>query len=279
MGVKQRARRITIVSGKGGVGKTLIAANLAAALGQAGGSTLVMDSDLGLANLDVILGLSPRRTLHDVLAGTCSLQDAIIHIPTGHGSPEGQGDGFDVLPAGSGMFEATRLTASAQQDLKKLLDRLESCYDFLLFDAGAGIGDVVLFFARLADEILLVVTPEPTSMTDAYATMKVLVREHGRHDMQLIVNQTASGVASDTAGAAVASHLQQVASKFLDAQCQATVRLHLLGTIPSDPAVPKAIARQQLLKIASPDAPATLAFVELAKAVGRLAGRSPAVLR
>jgi flagellar biosynthesis protein FlhG len=276
---EQRARRVAIVSGKGGVGKTMVAANLAAALAKTGHSVLVVDSDLGLANLDVMLGVQASYTLHDVLHGVCALKDALVRVPvraaavarTAKGPPA---DGFDILPGGSGIRDATTLTASARDDLKTLLHELGSRYEFLLCDAGAGIGEVVLFFAEIADDIVVVVTPEPTSLTDAYATIKVLARECGRTEVHVIVNLVA-GATPYQAGGAVVSHLQQVASRFLLSNGTTPVRIPLLGVIPSDPAVPRAIARQQLLESAAPTAPATQAIALLAE---QLVGLRPTSL-
>ena len=279
METEQRARRVAIVSGKGGVGKTMVAANLAAALAKTGHSVLVVDSDLGLANLDVMLGVQASYTLHDVLHGVCALKDALVRVPvrapavasTAKGPPI---DGFDILPGGSGIRDATTLTASARDDLKTLLDELGSRYEFLLCDAGAGIGEVVLFFAQIADDIVVVVTPEPTSLTDAYATIKVLARECGRTEVYVIVNLVA-GATPYKAGEAVVSHLQQVASRFLLSSGTTPVRIPLLGVIPSDPAVSRAIARQQLLESAAPTAPATQAVARLAE---QLVGLTPTSL-
>jgi flagellar biosynthesis protein FlhG len=279
---ERRARRVAIVSGKGGVGKTMVAANLAAALAKTGHSVLVVDSDLGLANLDVMLGVQASYTLHDVLHGVCALKDALVRVPvrapavasTAKGPPV---DGFDILPGGSGIRDATTLTASAREDLKTLLHELGSRYEFLLCDAGAGIGEVVLFFAQIADDIVVVVTPEPTSLTDAYATIKVLARECGRTEVHVIVNLVAgaTGATPYQAGGAVVSHLQQVASRFLLSNGTTPVRIPLLGVIPSDPAVPRAIARQQLLECAAPTAPATQAIALLAE---QLVGLMPTSL-
>ena len=279
METEQRARRVAIVSGKGGVGKTMVAANLAAALAKTGHSVLVVDSDLGLANLDVMLGVQASYTLHDVLHGVCALKDALVRVPvrapavasTAKAPPV---DGFDILPGGSGIRDATTLTASARDDLKTLLHELGSRYEFLLCDAGAGIGEVVLFFAQIADDIVVVVTPEPTSLTDAYATIKVLARECGRTEVHVIVNLVA-GATPSQAGGAVVSHLQQVASRFLLSNGTTPVRIPLLGVIPSDPAVPRAIARQQLLESAAPTAPATQAIARLAE---QLVGLTPTSL-
>jgi flagellar biosynthesis protein FlhG len=153
---EKRARRIAVVSGKGGVGKTVITANLAAALSSGGHRVLIVDADLGLANLDVILGIAPQFTIQDVLQGNQTLDKVLLSTKKG----------FDLLPAGSGLPEGTKLTPTLSKGLESLLSSLDHRYDVILFDAGAGIGDVVMFFANLADEILLVVTPEPTSLME-----------------------------------------------------------------------------------------------------------------
>jgi flagellar biosynthesis protein FlhG len=140
--------------------------------------------------------------------------------------------------------------------VQQLIDTLELRYDAILFDAGAGIGEVVLFFARLADEIVLVVTPEPTSLMDAYATVKILARRFGCADFRLVVNQ-ADPNRTEESGAVVARHLQQVVTRFLSADGALPVRLHHAGSLPRDPAVGRSISRQQLLSEIEPKAPVT----------------------
>ncbi|NWG14547.1 MAG: P-loop NTPase, partial [Acidobacteria bacterium] len=236
MNDKRRARRYAILSGKGGVGKSMIAANLGALFEAGGQRTLVVDADLGLANLDVILGLYPSHTLHDVLRGACAIEDAILGAP----------GGFDLLPAGSGLQEGTTLNGPMAESLESLLAELDKRYDALIFDAGAGIGDVVMFFARAAHEILLVVTPEATSLMDAYATIKVLVSRYGKRKFRLIVNQ-ANPSDPDHSGRVVASHLQKVIRKFLTSDIGAPVTIQLAGCVPADPTVARAISHQRLL--------------------------------
>jgi len=250
------ARRYAVISGKGGVGKSVISANLAAAFARSGKKTLVLDADLGLASLDVILGLQVKYTFQDVLHKKCSLQQVIVPAP----------GGFDLLPAGSGVKEGTILTPWVAERLEELLKFVDSQYDAILFDAGAGIGDVVLHFARLAHEILLVVTPEPTSMMDAYATIKILAKLCGRHSIHLIVNQ-AGLKEPDITGAAVAERLQQVASRFLVSNNQAKMYLDLVGSIPTDSTFILAASRQQLLMDTAPEAPSATAIDLVAKAL------------
>jgi flagellar biosynthesis protein FlhG len=249
---KKKARRIAIISGKGGVGKTVITANLAAALASNGRRILIVDADLGLANLDIILGLDPRFTIKEILNGARAPEEVIMHT----------NKGFDLLPAGSGMAEGTALTVELVEKVESLLNTLESRYDAILFDAGAGIGDVVLFFANLAHEILLVVTPEPTSLTDCYATIKLLKQRHGRSDFLLLVNQANPGCPSHI-GASVANHLQRVISQFIESKGK-EVNVQLIGSIPSDPAIPQSIQRRQLLAHCNPQAPAAASMNNLA---------------
>jgi len=251
-----RARRYAVISGKGGVGKSVITANLAAAFALAGQRTLVIDADLGLANLDVILGVNPTGTIQDVLAGSLAVEEALVHTRAG----------FDLLPAGSGTLENSLLTPTLASTLQKLIDTLELRYDAILFDAGAGIGEVVLFFARLADEIVLIVTPEPTSLMDAYATVKILARRFGCADFRLVVNQ-ADPNCPEESGARVAKHLQQVVTRFLSADGALPVRLHHVGSLPKDPAVGRSISRQQLLAEIEPKAPVTVLIPRLVESL------------
>jgi flagellar biosynthesis protein FlhG len=240
------AHCIAVISGKGGVGKTFITANLAASLSAIGRRVLVVDADLGLANLDVVLGIDPLFTIQDVFQGIRSLDDVLLHTA----------QGFDLLPAGSALPESLEFTSSLVENITSILNSLECRYDIILFDAGTGIGDVVLFFASLAHEILLVATPEPTSIIDVYATIKIISQLHRRNDFLLIVNQ-ANPECSDQIGATVAHHLQNVISTFLSPTRQIPVRLELIGAIPEDPSIPLAIRKRQLLADIYPEAPST----------------------
>jgi len=268
MSAEKRAHRYAVLSGKGGVGKTLIAANVAAALSSAGVRTALFDADLGLANVDVILGLNPALTLPDLLRGHCTLDQVLVRAP----------GGFDLVPAGSGILEGTHMTAAMAENLESLIRDLDQRYDAVLFDVGAGIGEVVVFFARMADTVLLVVTPEPTSLTDAYATIKVLAQRYGLRDFSLIVNQAGSTRPEQTA-AEIAGRLRGVTSRFLAAGGRTPVRLELAGVIPTDPAVLRAVGRQQLLVEADPEAPATRSIFRIAGALHPMAPAAPVLLR
>ena len=251
-----------MTSGKGGVGKTFVSANLAAALTRRGLKVLVLDADLGLANLDVVLNLYPKLTLHDVFTGKATLDDAILKAP----------GGFSVILAGSGMVEYSRLTPEVREDFLSLMAEVVPRYDVVLLDTGAGISDVVLFALSLASEVLLVATPEPTSLTDAYATIKVLATQQKRQLVRLLVNQTAR----PGDGKAITTQLQMVLNRFVgsaasagngSAKTSSAVRLVHVGDIPADMAVKESVMRRQLLLAQTPGSPAATAVAQIA---GRL---------
>jgi len=250
------ARITAITSGKGGVGKTFVAANLAAALARAGQRVLVLDADLGLANLDVVLNLAAKVTLHDVFTGRAVLDEALQPAP----------GGFEVLLAGSGLVEYSRMTPEVRDKLLDLITQVRPRFDHVLLDTGAGISDVVLFTVSLADEVLVVATPEPTSLTDAYATIKVLTTHQAARPMRLLVNQ----VRRAGEGRTVQGQLQQVVDRFINPELAAPMRLALLGEVPLDPAVRDAVQQRQLLMETQPGSPAAQA---LAAAAGKLRPR------
>lgn len=248
-----RAHIIAITSGKGGVGKTFVSANLAAALTRHGLRVLVLDADLGLANLDVVLNLYPKVTLHDVFTGKATLDEAVITAP----------GGFSVLLAGSGMVEYSRLTPEIRNQLMHVIDTLAPRYDVVLLDTGAGISDVVLFSVSLAAEVLIVATPEPTSLTDAYAAIKVLTTQQKRHNMRLVINQAAR----PGDGRAITGQLQQVLNRFVSTESGHPMRLIHMGDIPADKAVRESVMRRQLLLHSMPGCPAALAVAQLANKI------------
>jgi flagellar biosynthesis protein FlhG len=245
-----RARVLAVTSGKGGVGKTFVSANLAAALARQGRRVLVLDADLGLANLDILLNLAPKITLHDVFTGKSSLEDAILPAP----------GGFSVLLAGSGMVEYSRLTPEVREQLQQAITELAPRFDRIVLDTGAGISDVVLYTVSLADDVLVVATPEPTSMTDAYATIKVLATVQQRRAIQLVVNQ----VRRVGEGRNVQHQLQQVIDRYINPGLGEPVRLELIGEVPGDAAVRDAVLRRELLLEWQPGAPASVAVAAAA---------------
>ena len=248
------ARTMAVTSGKGGVGKTMVSANLAAALTRRGQRVLVLDADLGLANLDVVLNLHSKVTLHDVFGGAAELESALL--PTS--------GGFSVLLAGSGLVEYSRLTNDVREQLLAIVEKMKPRFDVILIDTGAGISDVVLFAVSLADEVLVVATPEPTSLTDAYATIKVLATQQGRRRIKLIVNQ----VSRPGEGRAIRSQLQQVVDRFVSPALVdgAPLKLDLIGELPTDSAVREAVLKRQLLVESIPGCAAS-------KAIGLLADK------
>jgi flagellar biosynthesis protein FlhG len=200
----------------------------------------------------VVLNLYPKITLHDVFTDKASLDDAILPAP----------GGFSVLLAGSGLVEYSRLTPDVRDKLLQIIDNVKPRFDWVLLDTGAGISDVVLFAISLAEQVLVVVTPEPTSMTDAYATIKVLATQQERRAIQLLVNQ----VQQPTEGKTVRNQLQQVVQRFVDVSLPQPLTLELVGEVKSDPAVREAVRKRQLLMEAYPG-------TEAAQAIRSLAGR------
>lgn len=250
---QHRAKIIAITSGKGGVGKTFVSANLAAALTRHGLKVLVLDADLGLANLDVVLNLYPKITLHDVFTGKAALEDALLAGP----------GGFSVLLAGSGMVEYSHLTPEIRAKFLEVVETMAPRFDVVLLDTGAGISDVVLFSVSMADEVMIVATPEPTSLTDAYAAIKVLATQQKRQHMRLIINQAVR--AGD--GRAITGQLQQVLNRFVTTAEGQPLRLIHMGDIPADPAVRDSVMRRQLLLQATPGCAAALSVAQLANKI------------
>jgi flagellar biosynthesis protein FlhG len=240
------ARTMAVTSGKGGVGKTFVSANLAAALAAQGQRVLVLDADLGLANLDVVLSLQPKLTLHDVLTGKVALDDAILDAP----------GGFSVLLAGSGLVEYSRLTDNVRQQLLDVVEQVRPRFDLVLLDTGAGISDVVLYSVSLADDVLVVATPEPTSLTDAYATIKVLAQQQQRQHIHLLVNQ----VSRAGEGRVIRGQLQQVIDRYVPLADGAALKLELVGEVPLDGAVREAVQLRRLLLEAYPGCAAAQAL-------------------
>jgi len=198
-----------------------------------------------------VLNLYPKITLHDVFSGKAKIEEAIIQAP----------GGFSVLLAGSGMVEYSRLTPEIRADFLRIIGGLVPHYDVVLLDTGAGISDVVLFAVSLASIVLVVATPEPTSLTDAYATIKVLANQQKRENVHMVINQTAR--LGD--GRAITGQLQQVLDRFVVTEPGRGVRLVHLADIPADPSVRQAVMRRQLLMQTMPGCPAALAVSQLAR--------------
>jgi flagellar biosynthesis protein FlhG len=245
-------RVICVSSGKGGVGKSNIVVNLACALDLMGKKVLILDADLGLANIDVLLGLSPRENISHVLQGKRQLREVLVSGP----------GNIRIMPASSGVQELTRLTDEQKLQFLQLLDELETDVDILLVDTGAGISDTVLYFNLAAHERIVVVTPEPTSLTDAYALIKVLYTRHGERNFRILANS----VHNEKAGKSLFAQMSKVADHFLDG-----ISLDFLGSIPHDPDVSRAVLQQKALVEAFPNAPAAKAFITIAEKIRKSA--------
>ncbi|MCA1959021.1 MAG: MinD/ParA family protein [Nitrospira sp.] len=239
-----RTRVVAVSSGKGGVGKTNVVANWAVALGRSGKRVLVLDADLGLGNLDVLLGLVPRHTIEHVLSGVCTLKEICLEGPAG----------IQVLPASSGVPHLTSLTESQQLVIQEQLEELAAGMDVLLIDTGAGISPNVTFFASAAHEIVIVVTSEPTSLTDAYALIKVLTRRYRERRFKVLVNQARG----PREAAEVFRRLDTAVDRFLQ------VAVEPIGYVPHDDYVTLAVMRQKAVADLFPDSPAAQAFARLA---------------
>ncbi len=238
-------RVISVTSGKGGVGKTNISLNLGLALAEAGKRVLLLDADLGLANLNVLLGLEPTETIEHVLAGTAKASDIIIHYRPG----------LDIIPASSGLKSLTQLGSEQCIQLAHAIEGIGHNYDFLFVDTGAGIGDNVTFFNAAADDTVVVINHEPTSLTDAYAIIKVLAQEHQQKHFYVLVNRNPQG----HDGRKTFAKLATTATHFLN------VSLHYLGALPEDSWVSDSVMKQEPYLLAAPSSKISHETVKLAQ--------------
>lgn len=246
-GAPRQPRVIAVTSGKGGVGKTNVVANLAVAFSQLGQRVLILDADLALGNVDVLFGILTPYTLEHVLLGEKSISEIVIQGPAG----------IRILPTSSGTEEMTRLTAEQKLILLSELDRLEEEVDIFLIDTATGISSNVIYFNTVAQEIVVVATPEPTSITDAYAVMKVLSRQHNEKRFNLLVNM----VRGAEEGREIFKKLSRVADQFLG------VAVDYVGAIPYDDFLRMAVCEQKTVVERYPTARSSLRFAELAREI------------
>ncbi|QEQ95814.1 MinD/ParA family protein [Neptunomonas concharum] len=238
---------IAVTGGKGGVGKTNVSVNLSLALGEMGRRTVLMDADLGLANVDVLLGLRAKKNISDVLSGECSLSDVMLDV----------NENVRIVPACSGTQEMTSLSAHEHAELIYAFNEVADSIDVLVIDTAAGISDSVVSFVRAAQEVLVVVCDEPTSITDAYALIKLLNRDYRTTRFRVLANM----VATDAEGRNMFNKLVTVTDRFLE------VTLQYVGSIPYDENVRKSVQRQIPVLKAFSKTKAALAYRQLATKV------------
>ncbi len=241
-------RVIAVTSGKGGVGKTNIVGNLAVALERRGKRVVVIDADVGLANIDIIFNIQPKYNISHVVSGEKNLSD--IMVTSAHG--------IRIIPGGSGFGHLTQFTEGQKLNLLSEFEVLEDNTDILLVDTGAGISANVLYFNSAADECIVVATKEPTSITDSYALMKVLSRDYGTKYFKLIVNM----VNSEKEAKSVYASLSGALDKFLK-----NVFLEYIGFIPVDIDLQKAVRTRKLVLDDSRETPSAKAIIEIAEAI------------
>ncbi|MEO5367888.1 MAG: MinD/ParA family protein [Magnetococcus sp. WYHC-3] len=238
-------RTLAVTSGKGGVGKTLISVNLAMAFARRGQRVLIIDADLGLANIDVVLGLSPQFTIHDVITGAKTLDEVALAGP----------EGVTVLPAASGVAELAHMTEEQRLVFMDHIDHWNRDFDVVLVDTGAGISENVRYFVLAVERIMVVATSDPASITDAYALMKVMFMNHRIKHFDLLVNQ----VRSSKEALEVYRAISNVADRFL------SITLNYNGFIPQDPHVSRALRQQKPVAAVLPESPVVAALDTLAE--------------
>lgn len=244
---KSPCRVISITSGKGGVGKSNCALNLGAALADSGRSVLILDADLSLANLDILVGLTPHGTIADVLSGEKTLEQILIDGPMG----------ITIVPATSGVSQLTDLTTDQRLNLLASIERVASRFDYLLIDTPAGIAADVLFFNAAAREVICVVTPEPTSLTDSYAMLKLLSAKSGDRRVGVIINQSSSDREAERAF----ERLNRAVQRYLP------MSITRIGTVPRDDSVLEAVRAQVAVLERYPTCPASIAWRSIARSL------------
>jgi flagellar biosynthesis protein FlhG len=238
-------RAIAVTGGKGGVGKTNVSVNLAVALADLGKRVMLLDADLGLANIDVVLGLHPQYDLSHVLRGERMLEEVVL---------EGPG-GIKVIPAASGIQQMAELSEAEHAGLIRAFSDLGTDVDVLIVDTAAGISDTVVSFSRAVQEVVVVVCDEPASITDAYALIKLLNREYGIDRFRILANMTRSA----QEGRELYNKMCRVTDRYLD------VMLSFMGSIPYDDSLRKAVRGQKPVVQAFPRSRVAQAFKNLAK--------------
>lgn len=242
------ARVIAVTSGKGGVGKTSLSVNLAMEIAKRGQKVVIFDADFGLANVEVMLGIRPKYNLLDLIHNNKTMPEIITNGPMGIGFVSG----------GSGVSELASLDKNSIDLLISEMVKLDKMYDVVIIDTGAGITDSVMEFVMVSPEVLLVVTPEPTSITDAYSLLKVLRRKSEFNPLYKTINVISNRVTSESEGVDIFNKMNTVSSKFLN------TKLEFLGSVPHDRNASMAIIEQKPVVLAYPNASVSKAIHELA---------------
>ena len=245
MNQRKPIRVFAVTSGKGGVGKTNISVNLGVSLSEMGHRVALLDADMGLANVDILLGLQPKFNLAHVIDGERSLKEIIVEGPAG----------LKIIPASSGIQKMSELSAIEQAAVIRSFSEIDGDIDILIVDTAAGISSSVVNFARACHDIIVVLCDEPTSLTDAYAFIKLLSRDYGIFRFQVLANM----VDNARQGQILFSKLRKVTDSYLD------VGLNLLGAIPYDKFLRKSVQQQCSVVQAYPNSPSSQAFRNLAK--------------
>ena len=254
MAASKPVKVIAVTAGKGGVGKTNVSVNLALALSKMNQSVMLLDADLGLANVDVMLGLHPKQNIEAVMRGECSLQEVIIDGP----------NGIKIIPASSGTQHLTRLSEREHAGLIDAFSDLDDDLDVLIIDTAAGISDNVISFTRSAQEVVVVVCDEPTSITDAYALIKVMHQQHRIHNFHVLANR----VSNSREGKSLFNKLNCVTEQFLH------VSLQYLGALSEDEMLRKAVKQQKAVCDVYPGSKVAGDFKKIAQEVNQWPIRS-----
>ena len=239
-------RVFAVTSGKGGVGKTNVVGNLAIECQRLGKRVLILDADLGLANIDIIFGIHPKYTIEEVINGQKELQQIIVKGP----------EGVSVIPASSGVQELSHLSEGHKINLLNEFDTLNNMFDIMLIDTSAGISSNVIYFNLAAQERIVVLTPEPTSITDAYALMKVMFGQYGTKNFHLLLNM----VKDEREAKAVFKNLSGVVARFMG-----SISINYAGFIPLDSRLNEAVTRREPVTCCYPDTASSHGFKTLAK--------------
>lgn len=247
---------VTISSGKGGVGKTNVVVNLAIACQRMGKKVLILDADLGLANIDILFGLNPRHNIEEIIREGKELSQIIVEGP----------EGVAIIPASSGVQELTQLTEGQKMNLLNEFDNLNNRFDILLIDTGAGISSNVIYFNLAAEERIVIVTPEPTSRTDAYALIKVMFQEHGVKHFNLLMNMVKDGEEAKS----VYQSLSRVIAQFMGG-----ISIDYAGYISRDEHLQKAVNKRQPVLLAYPESVSSHHIKNLAGYLVEQMGKRP----